>query len=336
MTDSNHSNLDLNDAAPPTLNHVIGQERAVRQLRVALDAHYNDRAAARQGETVQAFPHVLLVGPPGVGKSLLSAIVAKELGGALHEELAQNIHAPNDLHGLMLLADEGDVVFVDEIHELIPPAQTALYRCLEERRLFLPSGRTSKRQSITLPPFTFVSATTDEWNLAKPLRDRFKLVLRLEHYGVDELMQVVANRARRMGWTLTDETAMAIAQRGRGTPRLALRLLDAARRSARAEDASNITMQHLCDALAIEGVDRLGLDPIEQRYLRMLADSGAAVRLNVLATRLGLPRQTIEQVIESDLLRLDLIAKGEAGRTLTVRGREHLQQPDDRSDIAAS
>src|ERR1019366_9686454 len=145
----------------------------------ALDAYDNDRAVA--GNDV-AFPHFLLVGPAGVGKSLLASVLAPELCTKFHEELAQNISSPGHLHGLLMLAEAGDVIFVDEIHELSSTCQVTLYRSLEERRLFL--GR--DRKSITLPPHTFVGATTDEWQLAKPLRDRFRVVLRLTHYSDQE------------------------------------------------------------------------------------------------------------------------------------------------------
>lgn len=308
------------DVAPPTLDHVVGQKRAVQQLRIALDAYFNDRAAAHVGEL--ALPHVLLVGPAGVGKSLLSAIIARELAASLHEELAQNIANPGHLQGLMMLAEPGDVVFVDEIHELIPMAQTTLYRCLEERRLFLGGDR----KAVVLPPFTFVGATTDEWALAKPLRDRFRIVLRLEHYSDDEIAQLIAQRAKRLGWPIGDEAVRGIARRGRGTPRLAIRLLEAARRTARAEGADAITHQHLHRMCEIEGIDRLGLDAIERRYLDLLRDAQGPVRLNVLATQIGLPRRTIEVVIESELIRLGLVTKSNEGRVLTAAGAKHLAQ----------
>jgi holliday junction DNA helicase RuvB len=189
---------NINDASPPTLDHVIGQKRAVQQLRVALDAHFNDRAASSDEI---ALPHLLMVGPPGVGKSMLANLVSRELGSNLHEELAQNIQSPGHLHGLMMLAEVGDVIFADEIHEALPLVQTTLYRCLEERRLFLGGDR----KSITLPPFTFVAATTDEWALSKPLRDRFKIVLRLEHYSESEIASLVIQRGTRLGWPMTKQ-----------------------------------------------------------------------------------------------------------------------------------
>ena len=323
--------VEPNSAAPPTLDHVIGQKRAVRQIRTALDAHFADRADADRGQT-PALEHCLLVGPPGVGKSLLSGIIARELGADLHEELAQNIISPAHLHGLMMMVEAGDCVFVDEIHELHSIAQTTLYRCLEERRLFLQTGSDQKGKSISLPPFTFIGATTDEWSLTKALRDRFRIILRLEFYDDQELAELITQRARRLGWAISDEAVDGIAARSRGTPRLALRLLDASRRTARSVGESSIssgTFHQMCE---IEGIDALGLDPVEQKYLQVLADAqGSPVRLNMLATRLGLPRRTIEQVIENDLIRLGLVSKSDAGRLLTAKGIDHVHAPNQRA-----
>lgn len=304
------------DAGPPTLDHVIGQQRAVMQLRVALNAHFNDRMS---GHT-QSLPHLLFVGPPGVGKSLLSQIIARELGSDLHEELAQNISSPSHLHGLLMLANSGDIVFLDEAHELKPMVMTSLYRALEERKLFLGGDR----NSISLPPITVVAATTDEWLLTKPLRDRFKITLRLEHYSDNELSQLIAQRAKRLGWVVQDDAVEAIAFRGRGTPRLAIRLLEATHRTARAENADLITPAHVDRMCEVEGIDTMGLDSTEQRYLHLVREAQGPIRLNVLATQLGLPRRTIEGVIESELIRLGLVTKTEDGRMLTGIGAAHV------------
>ena len=304
---------------PPTLSHVLGQKRAVQQLQVALSAHFNDRAATTEEI---AFPHVLLVGPPGVGKSLLSQIISAELGSKLIEELGQNISTPGHLHGLMMLAEPGGVVFVDEIHETVPNVQTTLYRCLEERRLFLGG----ERGSVELPPFTFIGATTDEFALTKPLRDRFKIVLRLQHYSEAEIAELIMQRTTRLGWGISDEAIATIAARGRGTPRIAVRLLEATRRTARAEDASTITAQHVTQMCQTEGYDALGLDCVERRYLDILREAQGPVRLNVFGTLLGLPRRTIEAVVESDLIRLGLVSKTDQGRMLTAVGVKHLSE----------
>ena len=312
--------FDISNGAPPTLDHVVGNAHVVRQVRTALDAHFNDRASLSPNHEAPAFPHTLLVGPPGLGKSLFASIIAGELGASVHEELAQNLAIPSHLQGLLMLADAGDVCFVDEIHELPSPVQTTLYRALEERKLFL-SAEKGQRQGINLPPVTFIAATTDEWTLKRPLRDRFKLVLRMSYYTPDELAQLITQRARRIGWQIEDVAASGIAAFGRGTPRIAMRLLESARRCARAKGATTIERQHLDNALDIEQIDAHGFGPIEQQYLTILREAGGgSVRLGVIATRLGLPPMTIERVIEADLIRLGWITKTDAGRSLTMLG----------------
>jgi Holliday junction DNA helicase RuvB len=304
--------------APPTLDHVIGQKQVVRQLRTALDAHFNDRSVSAREES--ALPHILCVGPAGTGKSLLSQIIARELGASLHEELAQNILSPGHLHGLLMLAEPGDVIFVDEVHELPALAQTTLYRCLEERRLFLGGDR----KSIVLPPFTFVAATTDQWALSKPLVDRFKLILHLTHYSDAEIASLLTQRAKRQGWHIGEAAISGLASRSRGTPRIAIRLLDAVRRTARAEGADAITADHVSKMCEVESYDGLGLDSLERRYLSLLREAQGPVRLNMLATHLGLPRKTVEAVIEGELIRLGLVSKSAEGRMLTAAGAQHL------------
>jgi len=315
-----HEQPEITDPSPPTLNHVIGQRQVVQQLRVALDAFYNDRSACANQEL--ALCHILLCGPPGTGKSLLSQIIARELASDVHEELAQNILTPGHLQGLLMLAETGDVVFVDEIHELPPIAQTTLYRCLEERRLFLGGDR----KNITLPPFTFIAATTDQWALSKPLRDRFKIILHLSHYSQNEIGEIVSQRAKRLRWNMTDDAVVALAVRGRGTPRIAIRLLEAVRRTARAEGTEVITLDHVKRMCDVESYDALGLDALERRYLQLLREAQGPLRLNIIATHMGLPRRTIEGVIESELIRLGMITKAEDGRMLTGAGAKHLSE----------
>ena len=322
---------DINDASPPTLDHVIGNERAVRQIRTALDAYFNDRASGRCNGQTPAFPHTLLVGPPGVGKSLFASLIASELGTTLHQELAQNLPTPMHLHGLMMLPENEDVVFVDEVHELPPMAQTTLYRALEDRRVFLPT-RNGDRQTIDLPKFTFIGATTDEWTLSKPLRDRFKLILRLEHYSLPDMWKLVVQRCTRLGWYIEADAITGIAERARGIPRLAMRLLDATWRTVRAAGGNSITAEHLRRTCEIEQIDEMGLDPLERTYLKILQESPGAVRLNVIATQVGLPRMTIERVVESELIRIGLVTKDDAGRMLTAKGREYLS----RSEVSGS
>lgn len=299
----------------PTLNHVIGQRRAVSVLRTAIDSYFYDRQKATEE---QAFPHLLMTGPAGTGKTLLSEIVAREVACTLHTELAQNVRTPEHVHGALMMLEPGDIWFVDECHELTQPAQVTLYRALEERKLFL-----GKRHVVTLPFFCLIGATTDEHLLTRSMRERFRIHLRLTHYSDDEMAQVIQQRAKRLGWTVEENAIRQLASRSRGTPRLAVRFLESAKRQASAEGTDLITAAHVQRMCAAEQIDRLGLDAVEQRYLQILREGEGPVRLNVIATLMGLPRQSIE-TFEADFIRLGLITKTEKGRMLTAKGHEHL------------
>lgn len=302
----------------PTLSHVIGQARAVAVLRTAIDAYFHDRTKAKEE---LAFPHLLLTGPAGVGKTLLSETVARECCCSLHTELAQNIKTPEHVHGSLMMLEPGDILFYDEIHELPPTAQVTLYRALEERKLFL-----GKKHVVTLPPFCLMGATTEESLLSRSCRERFGIQIRLTHYTDDEIFQLIRQRGKRLGWTIEDDAVRQLASKSRGTPRLAIRLTESAKRQASAEGIDLITAAHVKQMCEIEQIDSLGLDAIEQRYLHILREGEGPVRLNVIATQMGLPRQSIE-MFESDFIRLGLICKSEKGRMLTAKGFEHLATP---------
>ena len=307
--------MKQNDQVVPTLNHVIGQARAVAVLRTAIDSYFYDRSKATE-ET--AFPHLLITGPAGTGKTLLSEIVAKEIACNLHIELAQNIKTPEHVHGALMMLEPGDIWFVDEIHELLPAAQVTLYRALEERKLFL-----GKKHVVELPSFCLTGATTDEHLLTRSMRERFRIQIRLTHYSDEETFLLIQQRAKRFKWSIEEEAIRQLAVRSRGTPRLAVRFLEAAKRQASAEGTDHITAAHVQKMCEVEQIDRLGLDAVESRYLKILRQEEGAVRLNVLATQMGLPRQSIE-MFEADFIRLGLISKSEKGRMLTAKGHEHL------------
>jgi holliday junction DNA helicase RuvB len=307
---------DIRDVVPTSLAHLIGQKHVVTQVAIAIEAAFADR---------KKFDHALLVGPPGVGKSALANVIAQEMACELHEVIGQAIKTPADLNELLLAAKDNDVLHIDECHEMKKPFQTALYLALDKRRIFLQGGG-SKPQSISIADFTLLLSTTDEYTLLQPLRDRMKLLLRFEFYSVAELTEVLRQRIRALGWEVDTALLPHVAQRSRGTPRLALRLLQSCRRVCRADGESSITLAHLEKACQLEQIDGLGLGPTEQRYLRILAEGSN--RLNVIASRLGLPARTVSQVTEPFLIRAELIIKDDQGRRqLTVLGREHVSNP---------
>ena len=303
------------DFAPSSLSHLIGQRGVIDQVSVALDAAFADG---------KKMDHALLVGPPGVGKSALANVLAAELATDLHEVLGQSISSPSDLNALLLGARDKDVIHIDECHEMEKQYQTALYLALDKGKVFLNGGgRGRSPQSIPVGDFTLLLSTTDEYCLLQPLRDRMRLTLRFEFYSADELAQVVLQRSRANRWEIDEKVFPAIAQRSRGTPRLALRLLQSCRRVCRAEGAETITVEHLERACSLEQIDGLGLGITEQSYLNLLAEG--PTRLNILASSLGLPSRTVSQVAEPFLIRAGLVTKDDQGRRqLTAQGHEHL------------
>ena len=264
----------------------------------------------------------MLVGPPGLGKSALAAVIAQEMATEFHEVLGQSLNSVADLNGLLLNAKDKDIVFIDEAHEIKKAYQTALYLALDKQCVFI-KGSNSSPQGIPIAKFSLLLATTDEFCLLQPLRDRMKLILRYEFYSEEELGQIIRHRSRALGWTIEDALVPQIAQRSKGTPRLALRLLQAAHRVSRSVGEEWIAADHLEKACNLENVDGLGLGANEQQYLKILVEGPN--RLNVLASRLALPSRTVSQVVEAFLIRAGLVAKDHQGiRQLTAKGREHL------------
>jgi holliday junction DNA helicase RuvB len=206
---------EIGDVAPTSLSHLIGQRSVIEQVRVALDAAHQD---------AKKFDHALLVGPPGCGKTQTAKVVAQEMAADFQEILGQAVQSPADLNALLLGAKARDVILIDEAHELDREFQTALYLALDQRRVLLQTkGRTP--QAIPLADFTLLLATTDEFKLLQPLRDRMRLTLRFDFYSLEELSDMTQQRAIALGWSVDVNVYHPIAARSRGTPRLALRLL---------------------------------------------------------------------------------------------------------------
>jgi len=305
--------LDINDVSLSSLKHLIGNEASKRSIQVALDY------AQTEGT---AFPSTMLLGGPGLGKSSIAGLIAAEMAADFREVIGQSLSTAADLNQLLLSATDRSVVHIDEAHELPSTLQTTLYLALDKKTIFVTiAGRAP--QPIRLPNFTLILSTTDEYCLLQPIRERARLILRLSYLSVAELSQVVLYRSRALSWDVHESVLPLIAQRAKGTPRLALRLLQSCRRVCRAEGQKTITAKHLETATDLDQIDSLGLDATEQRYLQILAEG--PVRLNVIASRLGLPTRTVQVVTESSLIRLELIGKDSSGqRELLPKGRDHL------------
>lgn len=309
------------DAAlrPKTLDDFVGQKAARENLRVFIEA------AKGRGD---ALDHVLFFGPPGLGKTTLAQIVAREMGVGFRATSGPVIAKSGDLAALLTNLEDGDVLFIDEIHRLQPAVEEVLYPAMEDRALDLMIGEGPSARSvrIDLPRFTLVGATTRQGLLTTPLRDRFGIPVRLQFYTVDELERVVSRAAQLLDLGIARDGATEIARRARGTPRIAGRLL------RRVRDFANVAGVAVVDAMVADRaldrleVDKLGLDAMDRRYLTMIADiyRGGPVGVETLAAGLSEPRDTIEEVIEPYLIQLGLVARTARGRVLNAGGWRHL------------
>jgi Holliday junction DNA helicase RuvB len=309
------------DAAlrPKTLDDFVGQKAARENLRVFIDA------ARARGD---ALDHVLFFGPPGLGKTTLAQIIAREMGVGFRATSGPVIAKSGDLAALLTNLEDGDVLFIDEIHRLNPAVEEVLYPAMEDRALDLMIGEGPSARSvrIDLPKFTLVGATTRQGLLTTPLRDRFGIPVRLNFYTVEELEKVVRRAAGLLGLAIAEDGAAEVARRSRGTPRIAGRLLRRVRDFAQAAGADIVDAKAADAALNRMEVDALGLDAMDRRYLHMIADiyKGGPVGVETLAAGLSEPRDTIEEVIEPYLIQLGLVARTARGRCLNGRAWTHL------------
>ena len=304
---------------PRRLEEFVGQERIKEQLSIAL-------AAARgRGE---ALDHVLLAGPPGLGKTSLAYIVREELGVGIRSVAGPALDRKGDMAAILTSLEDRDVLFVDEIHRLNRAVEEILYPALEDFRLDIVVGQGPAARTLTLdlPPFTLVGATTRTGLLTTPLRDRFGITYRLDLYNVPELARIVRRSAAILGVETADEAADEIARRARGTPRVANRILRRVRDVAEVRHDGVVTLEIAREALALLEVDAEGLERIDRELLGTIVHKfgGGPVGLSTLAVALGEEPETIEDVYEPYLLQLGLIQRTPRGRVVTELGRAHV------------
>ena len=304
---------------PQKLADYIGQKDLKGILNIAIAA-----AKGRQ----EPLDHLLLYGPPGLGKTTMSLILATEMGVDCKITSAPALERPRDITGLLVSLKPGDIIFIDEIHRLNRMTEELLYPAMEDFRLdvTIGKGQTAKTRSIPLPPFTLVGATTKAGSLSSPLRDRFGLIQRLRFYELDELTAIVKRTAEIINTTITESGAIEIARRSRGTPRIANRLLRRVRDYVEVHKAATITEELAATAMNLFDVDTEGLDWTDRLVLNTIIEqfNGGPVGLEAIAAATGEDRKTIEEVYEPYLLQNGYLSRTHRGRMATAKTYQHL------------
>ncbi len=318
--DAMRGDEDFEKALRPTrLNEFIGQERIKDNLRVFITA------ARQRGE---ALDHVILSGPPGLGKTTLAHIIASEMGATIKSTSGPALDKPASIAGLLTNLEEGDIFFIDEIHRLSPIIEEYLYSAMEDYAIdiLIDSGPSARSVRISLPPFTLIGATTRKGLLTAPLRARFGIDFRYDYYKADLLQQIVQRSAGILRTDLTEDGAFEIARRSRGTPRTANRLLRRTRDFAEVDGDGNITRALADHALNALDVDEAGLDDMDARILLAMMEKfeGGPVGLNTIAVAVGEDPGTIEEVYEPYLIQEGFMARTPRGRVATRRAYEHF------------
>ncbi len=304
---------------PRTFADYVGQTNVVENLRISIDA------AKRRGEPLE---HVLFYGPPGLGKTTLSGLIARELGANFRPTSGPTLEKPKDLVGILTALEDGDVLFIDEIHRLGRVVEEFLYPAMEDFQIDFVVDRGAFAKTIKLPlkRFTLVGATTRAGMLTAPLRERFGIVHHLDYYGVAELERIVTRSATVLNVPIDGDGAVTIARRSRGTPRIANRLLRRVRDYAEVRAEGSITASVADEALRREGVDELGLDRLDRAFLRTIVEhyGGGPVGLGAIAATLTEDAETLEDVVEPYLLKHGFVMRTASGRKATPEAYRHL------------
>jgi Holliday junction DNA helicase RuvB len=304
---------------PRSFDEYVGQTTLVDNLKIAIDA------AKARGEPLD---HVLLYGPPGLGKTTLASLIAKDMARALRPTSGPTLDKPKDLVGILTSLQAGDVLFIDEIHRLGGVVEEFLYSAMEDFRvdIVMDSGAYAKTYKIPVERFTLVGATTRAGMLSAPLRERFGLTYHLDYYSDEELRQIVTRSAGVLGIPIEDDGARTIARRSRGTPRIANRLLRRVRDYAEVRADGTITRAVADEALRREGVDERGLDRLDRAYLRTIAEQyrGGPAGIGAIAATLTEDAETLEDVVEPYLLKIGYVVRTASGRKVTPEAYAHL------------
>ncbi|MGA8574842.1 MAG: Holliday junction branch migration DNA helicase RuvB [Candidatus Cybelea sp.] len=304
---------------PRSFDEYVGQERVVENLHISIDA------TKRRGEPLE---HVLFYGPPGLGKTTLAALIARELGANFRPTSGPTLEKPKDLVGVLTSLEKGDVFFVDEIHRLSRVVEEFLYPAMEDFQIdfVVDRGAYAKTLKLPLQHFTLIGATTRAGMLTAPLRERFGIVHHLDYYGVADLERILRRSAGVLGVPIDDEAARTIASRSRGTPRVANRLLRRVRDFAEVRADGRITAAIAGEALQREGVDELGLDRLDRAFLRTIVEQyrGGPAGIAAIAATLTEDAETLEDVVEPFLLKEGFVTRTASGRRATALAYRHL------------